>query len=241
MSEKFNSIRRSVVSEQVATRLIELIQEGELQPGEKLPSERELAARLEVSRPSLREALRALSMMNIIEIRPGDGTYITSLEPELLIRPLEFILSLQDDTLLFLFEARRIIEVGCAGLAAQRISDDELDRAEELVERAREVVDDPIEFLKTDLELHDIIVEATRNPLLQQLMASISQLQLASRERTVTVSGMRDRTIEDHAAIVKALRGRNPKASERAMLQHLTHAEQALLASQDTTDEESAA
>ncbi|MCB0176501.1 MAG: FadR family transcriptional regulator, partial [Anaerolineae bacterium] len=96
----------------IARRLMTLLKEKQLKPGDKLPPERELAAMMQVSRPSLREGLRALSMMNVLEIRQGDGTYVTSLDPELLVEQLSLVLALDDSTLLQLFEARKILEVG---------------------------------------------------------------------------------------------------------------------------------
>src|SRR5512146_521879 len=92
----FGPFEKDVLPKKIATRLLSLIKEKHLRPGDKLPPERELAVMMQVSRPSLREALRALSIINIIEIRQGDGTYVTSLEPELLIEPLDFVFSLDD-------------------------------------------------------------------------------------------------------------------------------------------------
>src|SRR3989304_10553392 len=122
----FGTFEKDVIPEKIVARILSLIKEKQLGPGDKLPPERELAAMMQVSRPSLRTALRALSHMNIIEIRQGDGTYVTSLDPQALIEPLEFVFSLDDSTFLELLEARKILEVGIAGLAARQITDEEI-------------------------------------------------------------------------------------------------------------------
>jgi GntR family transcriptional regulator, transcriptional repressor for pyruvate dehydrogenase complex len=124
----FGTFARDAIPERITQRIISLIREEHLKPGDKLPPERELASMMQVSRPSLREALRALSLLNIIEIRQGDGTYVSSLTLELLIEPLDLILMLDHSTIQQLFEARKKLEVGIAALAAERITTEELEK-----------------------------------------------------------------------------------------------------------------
>jgi GntR family transcriptional regulator, transcriptional repressor for pyruvate dehydrogenase complex len=224
----FEPFEKDVLPRKISARLLSLIKEKQLRPGDKLPPERELAAMMQVSRPSLREALQALSIMNIIEIRQGDGTYVTSLEPELLAEPLDFIFSLNDSTLLKLFEARKIVEVGIVALAAQRISAAEIEELETCLEKSLRATDDPKAFLKTDLELHKRIMTAAQNPLLSRFMDSISQLGLVSRSRTTEIPGLTRQSAEDHRAIVAALKAHDPEAARQAMLQHLNNVEQKL-------------
>src|SRR5438067_5760864 len=100
-----------------------MILRGELQAGQKLPPERELAAQLGVSRSSLREAIRALIALNILESRHGNGTFVTSLDPELLAEPIDFVLKVNESALDALFEARKVVEAGVAALAAERATD----------------------------------------------------------------------------------------------------------------------
>ena len=115
MTVNFGTLQKEALSEKIAERLLSLIKEKQLKPGDRLPPERELAVSMGVSRPSLREALRALSIMHIIENRQGSGTYITSLQPETLVEHLDFIIALNDSSFLDLFEARKILEgIGAA-------------------------------------------------------------------------------------------------------------------------------
>src|SRR3954451_19952488 len=120
----FGTVTRDALPDQIASRLIALISERQLKAGDRLPPERELAALMGVSRSSLREALRALAMLGVMEMRQGDGTYLTSLEPDALMRPVGLVLALSDGGLHELFEARKIVEPGLAALAAQRITHD---------------------------------------------------------------------------------------------------------------------
>lgn len=229
---EFGPVERTILWEQVAEQLMTMLREKHLRPGDKLPPERELAAMMQVSRPSLREALRALSMMNVLEVRQGAGTFVTSLEPELLVEHLDFVLSLDDSSLLKLFEARKIVEIGIAGLAAQRITDEELAELEAGLERSRETLHHPADFLRADEQLHKSITQAARNPIMSRVIDSISRLLMVSRSRTVEIAGVRERTVEDHRAIVAALKKRDPEAAQQAMLQHLNHVEQGLLDAQ---------
>lgn len=221
----FGTIKKNTVSEEITERLLTLIKEKALQPGDKLPSERELATTLQVSRPSLREALRALSIMNVVEIRQGAGTYVSSLEPELLLEPLDFVFALDNSIFRDLFAARKIVEVGIAGLAAEQITDDEIAELEEWLHISVENVEKLEVFLEADLKIHEIITEAARNPLLKRFMVSIRQLGLASRKRTVEIANVRSHTVKDHQAIVDALKSRDPKAAQEAMLHHLNSIE----------------
>jgi len=224
----FGTLERDVLPEKIVARILSMIKDKQLGPGDKLPPERELAAMMRVSRPSLRTALRALALMKIVEIRQGDGTYVTSLDTRSLIEPLEFVFSLDDSTFLELFEARKILEVGIAELAARQITDEEIADLEACLVRSAEVVEDPEAFLQVDLELHAKITEACRNPILARFMQSISQLGLASRRRTGYLPGVTVQSLEDHRAIVTALKARNPEAARQAMLQHLRNVEQRL-------------
>jgi GntR family transcriptional repressor for pyruvate dehydrogenase complex len=225
----FGTFKKSSISEDIVANLLSLIRERELRPGDKLPPERELAAMMQVSRPSLREALRALAIMNIIEIRQGDGTYVTSLEPELLMEHLDFVFALTDATFLQLFEARRILEPGIVALAADRITDDELVALEACISRSIELVDDHAAFAEADLEMHELIAKAARNTILERFMASLTQLGKVSRRRTVDLPGVARQSVQDHSAIAAALRLRDPAAARAAMLDHLQHVERELI------------
>jgi len=226
--EKFAQVKRSLLAEKVARNLIGLILEGNLQPGDKLPPERELAALLKVGRPALREALRGLHMMKIVETRHGDGTYISSLKPDLLIQPLQLFVTLGSLSMQHLLEVREILEIGVVRLAAQRISEGELDYLLECLSRAERVEHSAQEFVKADLDLHAAIVRAARNPLLTSIMRSIDELGRISREITGLLPEIRHEVLKDHACIVETLMQRDVEGSQRAMERHLRTVRKAL-------------
>jgi GntR family transcriptional regulator, transcriptional repressor for pyruvate dehydrogenase complex len=219
---------REQLPERIASRLLSLISERQLRPGDRLPAERELAAAMQVSRPSLREALRALAMVNIVEIRQGSGTYISSLKPELLVEHLDFVFALDDSTFTELLEARQMLEPSIAAAAAERAAEEDLARLRACIERAAAAVDDPDAFLEADLELHAAITAAAHNQIMGRFMASLTRLGMASRRRTVALPGVRARSLHDHRALVDALLRRDAAAAAAIMQEHLEHIHETL-------------
>ena len=216
---------RTPAASDAVAHIQQLVQRGELRPGERLPPERELARELGVSRSTLREAIRALVVMNILVSRHGDGTYVSSLEPALLSAPFTFALDAQPSLHGSLFEARRVLETACARLAAERIRDDEIAELERL---AATEGSDPEELIDRDVELHTAIARATHNPILLALMGSIGTLGLESRRDTAVLPGQATRTRRDHRAIIEALRRHAPDDAAAAMDAHLTSVERAM-------------
>ena len=166
-------------------------------------------------------------MLGVTEMRHGTGTYISSLEPELLVRHLSFVLSLSDQASDQLFEARKVVEPAMAALAAQRIDDGTLDLLDACVDRARQAIGDAEAFMETDLELHDAIRVAAENAILGRFMESMRALGLASRIRTGARRAVQEQTVKDHRAIVAALRTHDPEAASAAMHRHLENVERA--------------
>jgi DNA-binding FadR family transcriptional regulator len=224
----FGTVTRDALPDQIAARLVALITERRLKAGDRLPPERELAASMGVSRSSLREALRALTMMGVTEMRHGDGTYVSSLEPAALMRPVGLVLSLSDAGLAELFEARKLVEPGLAALAAARISADD---ARELVERAETsaaVLDDAEAFMWADIELHALIARAASNAVLSRLLDSVTSMGIASRRRTGRLADVRAQSTRDHREIAAAIAAHDAGAASAAMLRHLKNVERAV-------------
>jgi GntR family transcriptional repressor for pyruvate dehydrogenase complex len=228
MESRFAVIPRSTLPEEIAHRLLTLIKDQHLRPGDRLPAERSLAEMMDVSRPVVREALRALAFMGVVDIRQGAGTYVASLEPRQLIAHLSFAFAKDTVALVQLLEARRVIEAGNARLAALRIKECELSRLEDLVVSLANHMDDPNRFSDADVALHEAISAAADNFLLSQFTGVISTLGKASRERTSRSRGVREATVRDHWRILGALRAHDANAAERAMLDHLDHVEAGL-------------
>jgi GntR family transcriptional repressor for pyruvate dehydrogenase complex len=225
---QFAVVNRSTLPEEIAARVLDLIREEQLHPGDKLPAERDLAAAMHVSRPVLREALRALAIMNVVDIRQGAGTYITSLEPQALVSHLDFVFSKDAVALAQVIETRRIVEVGNVRLAAQRISADELATLDTLVADLRTALGNADRFASLDIDVHDTVAAAAGNFLLAQFMRIINTLAKVSRERTGATRTTRERALADITTIVDALRAHDADAAAAAMEAHLDHVEAAL-------------
>jgi GntR family transcriptional regulator, transcriptional repressor for pyruvate dehydrogenase complex len=221
--------RRSVTND--AIRLIkEMILSGRLGPGDRLPAERELSEAMGVSRPTIREAIRSLIAMHILEARHGAGTFVSSLSIEELLRPLQFVFALSESGLQELFEVRLLLEPGAAALAAERTTEAEIAAMRECVERTRREGSDIQRLLELDVELHRMISEGSRNDLLINMLASISALAVESRKITVELAGVPTHTIRDQAAIVEAIAARDPVAAADHMREHITSLREAALA-----------
>jgi DNA-binding FadR family transcriptional regulator len=221
--------RRTYVAEAIRT-IKDMILDGRLQPGQRLPPERSLSEALGVSRPTVREAIRSLQAMHILESRHGAGTFVASLSVEELLRPLQFVLALAEGGLEHLFEVRLMLEPGAAALAAERATDEQIDALRDCAERTQhEAVDDADAMLRLDIELHEQIVRAARNPLLEHLWAATSALGAESRAYTVRLPGVRPSTIGEHHAIVEAIAARDPAAAGAAMTAHIARIRAAAL------------
>jgi GntR family transcriptional repressor for pyruvate dehydrogenase complex len=236
LNEQFRgAVHREAAADQITERVLSLIREQQLKPGDRLPPERELSAAMGVSRATLRESLRSLEMMNIVELRHGSGTYVTSLEPELLVERFDLVFSLNDNSFLNLIEARQVIEPGATALATQRASDEDITALDALMARSWACLQNsPAEFPTLDIEFHTRIAEFSRNALLTRIMQSVAQLGIASSRRTtirdggkVSVAGV-ERAVKAHVSIVDAIKARDPEQARQRMFNHLVAVEQTL-------------
>jgi GntR family transcriptional repressor for pyruvate dehydrogenase complex len=225
---QFGQFERDTLPERIAARLLALIAERQLRPGDKLPPERELAAIMHVSRASLREALARLAMFNIVEIRQGSGAYVTSLKPDLLVEHFDFVFALDDSTFSELLEARHMIEPGLAAVAAFKATEEDLVALRACLERSAAAVDDADAFLEVDLELHDLILAAARNQIITRFMAGLTRLGTASRRRTGALRVVREKSHREHIAIVTAILARDHLAAAAAMESHIRNIQTSL-------------
>jgi GntR family transcriptional regulator, transcriptional repressor for pyruvate dehydrogenase complex len=202
-----------------------LIIDGALKPGTRLPPEPELASQLGLSRGTLRGAVRALVTARVLDVRRGDGTYVTSLEPQLLLEGIGFAVELmQEDRWLELLELRRILEPSATALAAERggpeVLADLADRLR-LMERSRGE-----SRIKQDIEFHGIIAAASGNQSLASMLAGLNSHTLHARIWHGTLDADADRRAhEEHEAIYEALERRDPVVAHAAALVHVANTE----------------
>lgn len=217
----------------VVERVKDMLTRGELSAGDRLPVEKDLAEQLGVSRGSLREGVRALCILGILETRQGDGTYVTSLQAESLLAPVEFLVELQSrDSVFHLQTVRRVLEAEAAAKAAQRISDEALAECEAVLASLEPDINDAAtsvtneRLLAADLQFHRIIAEASDNPTLAALIGVLSDRTVRGRYwRALTVHGVNMQTHLEHRAILSALQAHEPDHARTFMTNHLLRVE----------------
>jgi GntR family transcriptional repressor for pyruvate dehydrogenase complex len=197
------------------------IERRQLRPGDRLPAERDLAIRIGVSRPSVRAGLRSLAAMGAVQTRHGSGTYITEGPPTLDSKPLRLLAALHGFSADQMLEARRVLEMGIAGLAAARATGDQLASMAEEVSGMLAAVDDAEAFLVHDVRFHRAAAAASGNPILAAMVEMISTLYFEHRRRLPrTREQLRDTALM-HRNIYQAMRAHDPERARREMSQHL--------------------
>lgn len=214
-------IRKAKVYEEIVAEIQRLIAEGRLKPGDRLPPERELASAFGVSRGSVRDAIRALEVMGLVEVRQGDGTVIRELSPEVLVRPLAGVLLHKRQLLRDLLDMRRIIEPPLAARAALRARPEEVARLEEILRRQEAKMARGDLAMEEDSEFHYVIATAARNDVALRVIDVLMDLLKDCREQSLQTPGRRERSLAGHRQVLAAIRDRDPAAAEAAMRRHI--------------------
>ncbi|MEV6957669.1 FCD domain-containing protein [Streptomyces sp. NPDC051207] len=217
---------RGTVPQRAVERIKAMIAEGTLRPGQRLPTERDLAARLGISRGSMREAVRALTVMGVLEARHGSGIYVTQLRAADLLETFGAMADLSPGAQLpEMLEVRRILESAAAALAAARITEEQLADVERHL-AAMNATDDPEELLTHDLAFHRAITAAAGNETLAALLEGLSSRTVRARvRRGHQERGAIERTRREHAAVLAALAARDPEAARTAAAAHVAAVE----------------
>jgi GntR family transcriptional repressor for pyruvate dehydrogenase complex len=215
-----------VLADEAILRIKEMIVTGRLAPGARLPREADLASQLGLSRNSLREAVRALSMINILDVKQGDGTYVTSLEPQVLLDNLTFVVDFhRDDSVLEFLRVRRILEPAAAAMAAQQIDEAAVAALQRVVDASSPDAE-PEELFALDAEFHRLIGVASGNSVLASLIEGLSGPTNRARIwRGRTEVGAQERTVREHQAILDALAAHAPDIAHAAMVGHVAGVE----------------
>ena len=222
-------IKSTRIYEEIVRQVKQLIAEGRFKSGDRLPPERELAEKFVVSRTSVREALRALESLGLIEIRPGEGTFVREVSIDALVGPLALVMTSQREAIVELFEARRVLEPAIASLAASRATPDEVQEMERILEdQAREIAAGRT-GLAQDAAFHAAIGTAAHNRAITRVVHAIMDLLAQSREESINTPGRAARSHQDHRRIVQAIARRDSEAARQAMLDHLVAVEALVL------------
>ena len=215
--------RNAGVTDDAIERIRELIASGAWGPGTRLPREVDLAKQLGLSRNSLREAVRALSQARVLEVRQGDGTYVSSLDPGELLEPtLSATHLLQGRTVLELFEVRRMLEPEAAALAAQRGDEEVAAALEAELDRMVAAGDSADDLVEADAAFHDVIAHAPGNGVLRALLRSLSTSTVRARLwHGIAERGALDQAREEHRRIYEAIAAGDPDLARASALLHI--------------------
>ncbi len=215
------------LTDEAIARIRAMIQSGDLPPGSRLPPENQLAAQMGISRSGIREAVKVLEAARVLDVRRGDGTYVTSLSPALLLEGIGFAFELlQADTLLEVMEVRRLLEPAATAVAAQRITAEQLEELADLMQRMRAVADDAEKLMQCDIAFHRTIVLATGNETLTSLLDGLSGRTVRARIwRGLVLGNVAANTIDEHEAIYQALKAGDQSLAKAAALIHVSTSE----------------
>jgi GntR family transcriptional repressor for pyruvate dehydrogenase complex len=213
--------------EEVVASVSDLIKRAQLKAGDRLPAERELAKQLGVSRPSLRAGLRALSSMGVLKSRQGAGTFVSDGPPKLDSEPLRMLAALHGFSFDHMFEARAILEVGAAGLAAEHATDEHLATLADAIAEMYASLNDPQQYLVHDIRFHRAVAAASCNPTLATLVEMVSAVLYERRRETIERAHDFRESLDLHQQVYRAIRARQPEEARAAMSEHILRAQRA--------------
>lgn len=213
-------IARVAISDEVISRFKDLIARRVFVPGRKLPPERDLASALAVSRPTLRQALRALQIMGVIRSRQGSGSYLAESAADILREPLEFVLAIKGIAETDLFETRCTLEVELASLAAKRRKEEDVSEMRDTLARMHASFENPDVWCVHEIHFHECIVRSARNAVMSAVMEMLSLMLLESRRETVRMLKDYPSSYDAHYKVFIEIEKQNPEGAARAMVDH---------------------
>ena len=224
-SPAFEAVRKVRRYEQVAEQIRKLIASGSLKPGDLLPPERELCSSLGVGRSSIRDAIRTLEVMGILEPRQGHGTVVRDLSADSLIIPLAHVLTRKRELVSELLDVRRMIEPGLAARAARNATAEEIAQMEEILRRHQARLRKGEPTIEEDSAFHYAIALAARNSVVLRVLDVLMDLLVESRARSLQVPGRPERSYQGHRIILRAIKRRDAKSAAAAVKKHLEEIE----------------
>lgn len=223
---EFQAVRRARHYEQVAKQIQQLVLRGVLQPGDRLPAERELATRFGVSRSTIRDAIRTLEVIGILEPRQGKGTVVREVSTDSLVVPLTRVLLHKRELVVELLDVRKMLEPALASRAAANATAEEIARMEDILRRQEEKMRRGEETIEEDSEFHYLIALSAGNSVVIKVLDVLMDLLRESRARSLQVLGRRERSYAGHQKIFRAIKRRDGVAAAAAARQHLNEIEE---------------
>ena len=226
----FSPIKTSRLSDEVYKQIVALISSGKLKPGDKIPSERELAADLRISRQSIREALNRAEVMGLIEVRQGEGSFILSSIKKSLKPPLTIIIEKEAERIFDFLEIRKLVEGWCAKKAASEATGEELENMKEILEKMKKVVSKDKQWEELDLQLHLSFAKATHNVIAVHIMEALKRNfgPFFRFAKSMPRSEKIDVLWQHHHEIFLAIERRDPETAKNKVIEHLNFIEKKL-------------
>ena len=228
LKSDFETVRKNKVYEEVARQIERLILK-KLKPGDKLPSERELAEALDVSRSSIRDAIRGLELMGLVEPRQGAGTIVREVSTDTLVNPFASILKHKQALVGELLDFRKMLEPPLAARAATHASPDEISEMEEILQRQEKRLSRGETTIAEDAEFHYSVALASGNSVVLKVLDILMDLLRDSRERSLQVEGRPQKSLAGHRRILAAIKRHDAEAAKAAMRRHIEDVEEIVL------------
>ena len=233
VSHGLRAIRKTRLYEEVVLQLADLIQEGRLRPGDRLPAERDLAERFQVSRASVREAMRTLELQGLVVSRPGLGTFVADESVDGVLQSLARELLAGRGALEDIFELRLLLEPLMAFLAAQRASPEDQAFMESILKEQERLVDLGESGASADVAFHTALARSTHNQAMVRLSGTLVDLLAPSREESLQTPQRSGQSLKSHRAILRVIEQGEAEEARRAMEQHIARVDRALLDGDD--------
>jgi GntR family transcriptional repressor for pyruvate dehydrogenase complex len=216
-------LERASISEQISGRILAMIKSGNLKSGDKLPTEQQMCLAFGISRPPLREALKALTLIGVLKSRQGGRYLITDLTPSRLVTPFNVLLSVAEHDLQVQFEARAVIELELVRFCTERASDEQRARIMELARDGHAFRDDPVGFRLLDVEFHQAINTGANNSILATLSEGLYNVAIDARRLASTKPGVIANSIQQHCDVAEAIEAGDAERAVQAYREHLVH------------------
>lgn len=228
MKVSLRAVEKKRAYEDIVQQVLSLIEDGKLKRGDQLPSERELTETFKVSRATVREAIRTLESMKLLQCRQGTGNYILASSEEALIQPLAAALFNKKDDIRDIFFIRKIVEPHVAHLAAENAMPQEIEELETILQKQKECIERGENIIETDSAFHNLMARATTNRVMERLIVALIDLLKQSREDYLMENENDERakrSLEGHRQILSAIKRGDSAAAQKSMLRHIEEIE----------------
>jgi len=217
-------LKKTRLYEEIVKQLTDLIEEGKLLPGDKLPPERQLADELHVSRTAIREALRSMETMGYIESKVGGGTFVKAISLGNVLNPFSAMLSQNKQLIAELLEVRLLLEAEITLLASKRATQGDYDAIQQALDDMKADIQNGGIGLKGDNAFHDALAQASKNAAMGEILRMCAGLISKSRETTLQIPGQPAKSLEDHTAIFVAVKNKSHDLAQQLMKEHIRKA-----------------